>query len=78
MPDKIPVVESRVTPDGRAPVFEKVGAGLPVAVTVKVPRLPLWKVARSTDVMVAASSTVNVYVHVPVSPNVSEVVPLTA
>jgi hypothetical protein len=37
VPESTPAVLS-VTPAGRAPVAEKVGAGKPVAVTVKLPR----------------------------------------
>ena len=34
VPDKAPVVWSRLTPVGNGPVSEKVGTGVPVAVTV--------------------------------------------
>ena len=54
------MVESRVTPLGSAPVSLKVGAGLPVAVTVKLPAEPTVKVAELAEVMVGASSTVSV------------------
>src|SRR5271155_4227180 len=47
-------------PDGRPPVSLKVGAGLPVAVTVKVPAWPWVKVVELAEVMVGASSTVRV------------------
>ena len=41
VPDSTPLVPSKVTPVGKEPVvIEKVGAGVPVAVTVKVPVLP--------------------------------------
>src|ERR1035441_7089072 len=52
--------ELRVTPAGRAPVSLKVDAGKPEAVTVKVPELPVLKVAWFTLVMEGASSTVSV------------------
>ena len=60
VPDSTPVVESRVTPVGRVPVSEKVGAGLPVAVTVKVPAVPTVKVVVLAEVMAGAGSTVRV------------------
>jgi hypothetical protein len=40
-----------VTPAGRAPVSLKVGAGEPVAVTVKVPAVPSVKVVLFTEVI---------------------------
>ena len=43
VPDRTPL--AKVTPAGRAPASVMVGAGLPVAVTVKVPAVPWVKVA---------------------------------
>ena len=60
VPDSTPVVELRVTPLGSGPVSEKVGAGLPEAVTVKVPALPTVKVVALPDVIDGAWSTVSV------------------
>ena len=51
----------KVTPLGRAPVLLKVGAGKPVAVTVKVPAVPTVKVVVLAEVMAGAvRSTVRV------------------
>ena len=47
VPDSTPAVALRVTPLGRVPVSVKVGAGKPVAVTVKVPAVPTVKVVES-------------------------------
>ena len=44
VPDKRPAAESP-RPGGKVPVKLKVGAGLPVAVTVNVPVMPTAKVA---------------------------------
>src|SRR5260221_360588 len=44
VPERTPVAGFSVTPEGSAPVTEKVGAGKPVAVTVKVPAFPVTKV----------------------------------
>jgi hypothetical protein len=52
--------ELRLTPVGRAPVPLKVDPGKPEAVTVKVPELPVLKVAWFRLVMEGASSTVSV------------------
>ena len=48
----------KVTPDGSAPVSVIVGAGFPLAVTVKVPAAPTLKVAELAEVMVGATWTV--------------------
>src|SRR5918994_6324472 len=56
----MPVVVSNVTPAGRVPVTEKVGAGKPLAVTVKVPAVPATNVVVAALVMAGASFTVNV------------------
>ena len=50
----------RVTPLGRVPVSVNVGAGKPVAVTVKVPAVPTVKVVALPEVMDGAWSTVSV------------------
>ena len=50
----------RVTPLGNGPVSVKVGAGKPVAVTVKVPAVPTVKVGELPEVMAGAWSTVSV------------------
>ena len=60
VPDSAPVVELRATPLGRVPVSLKVGAGKPLAVTVKVPVVPTVKVVELAEVMAGASSTVSV------------------
>src|ERR1035438_6561454 len=57
--------ELSVTPAGSAPVSLKVDAGKPEAVTVKVPELPVLKVAWFRLVMEGASSTVSVKLCVP-------------
>ncbi len=44
VPERTPVAGFSATPEGSAPVTEKVGAGNPVAVTVKVPALPVTNV----------------------------------
>ena len=49
VPESTPV-EVRVTPVGRVPVSLSVGAGVPVAVTVNEPRVPLVKVAEAGEV----------------------------
>jgi hypothetical protein len=43
VPERTPPIE-RVTPEGNDPVSEKVGEGVPVAVTVKDPDVPTVKV----------------------------------
>jgi hypothetical protein len=55
MPLKTPVVISNVTPDGNAPVRAKVGVGVPVAVTVKVPDAPSVKTVLLALVMAGAT-----------------------
>src|SRR5215467_7785647 len=47
VPLKVPVpfpLSVNVTPPGRAPLSDRLGAGVPVAVTVKEPALPAWNV----------------------------------
>ncbi len=51
MPLNIPVAGTKVTPVGRVPVTERVGAGEPVAVTVNVPAVPTVKVVLFALVM---------------------------
>ena len=60
VPLNTPVVEFRVTPEGSVPVSLKVGAGRPVAVTVKVPGWPSMNVVLFRLVMAGAALTVNV------------------
>ncbi len=51
VPERIPVVPSRVTPVGKEPeVTEKVGAGVPVAATVKLPAIVSVNVAELAEV----------------------------
>ena len=50
----MPVAGVKVTPAGRVPVIERVGAGEPVAVTVKVPAEPRVKLALLGLVMTGA------------------------
>ena len=54
----VPVSEPavKVTPVGRGPVSPKVGVGVPVAVTVKVPAMPSLKVVASAEVIVGADA----------------------
>jgi len=59
VPESTPAVV-KVTPEGRAPVSVKVGAGEPVAVTVKVPAEPAVKVVLLALVMAGAWLTVKV------------------
>ena len=60
VPESTPVVLFRVTPVGSVPVSLKVGAGVPVAVTVKVPGLLLVNVVAFAEVMAGAAFTVKV------------------
>ena len=48
------------TPVGSAPLSDKLGAGVPVAVTVKLPALPTTNEAVSTELIVGAAGTVSV------------------
>ena len=50
----------KFTPDGRAPDSVMVGAGVPVAVTLKLLALPSVKVALSPEVINGGPSTVRV------------------
>src|SRR5450756_770881 len=58
VPESTPVVELRVTPVGREPVSLKVGAGFPLAFTVKVPAVPTVNVVALAEVMVGGTATV--------------------
>ena len=54
MPDNLAVpswLSTKVTPLGRAPVSDSVAVGWPWVVTVKVPALPVVKVALAPEVM---------------------------
>ena len=65
VPEITPVVGSRPRPLGRVPVVTaKVGAGKPVAATVKLPAVPTVKVALAALVMVGDWPTVRVKVCV--------------
>jgi len=69
VPDSTPVVELKVTPEGRVPVSERAGVGKPVAVTVKLPSEPVVKVTLFALVIAGAWFTVSVndWVEVPVA-----------
>ena len=54
VPLNIPVPGTKVTPVGRVPVTERVGAGKPVFVTVNVPAAPTVKVVLFALVMAGA------------------------
>ena len=65
VPEITPEVGSSVRPLGRVPVVTaKVGAGKPLAATVKLPAVPTVKVALAALVMVGAWPTVSVKVCV--------------
>jgi hypothetical protein len=68
VPLRTPVVELNVTPLGSAPVSDKDGVGVPVAVTVNVPAVPTVNVAWLTLVNAGAVLTVNVNVCVALEP----------
>jgi len=55
VPAKVPALLS-VTPLAKAPLSVKVGAGTPVAVTVKLPAVPRVKVVLAALVMAGALS----------------------
>ena len=52
----------KVTPEGKLPVSDRLGVGVPVVVTVKLPALPSVKVVDDSEVIVGAvpASTVRV------------------
>lgn len=60
MPARTPVMVLNVTPDGNAPTSLSVGAGDPVAVTVKVPNAPAVKVVLLGLVIAGEVPTVSV------------------
>src|SRR5207245_8355425 len=60
VPLRTPVVVLNVTPVGSVPVSLNVGAGNPVAVTVKVPAAPTENVVLLALVMAGAWSTISV------------------
>jgi hypothetical protein len=68
VPARIPVAAVKVTPAGRVPVTLKVGAGVPVAVTVKVPAVPTVNVVVPALVIVGGWLTVNVKLWVAFAP----------
>ena len=59
VPKSDPVFDSE-TPDGRAPVAAKVGAGAPVAVTLNEPAVPTVKVVAAALVIAGAVEIFNV------------------
>ncbi len=67
-PVRTPVVELNVTPVGSAPVSDRDGVGVPVAVTVNVPAVPTVNVAWLTLVNAGAVLTVNVKACVALEP----------
>jgi hypothetical protein len=60
VPLSTPVDALKVTPVGKVPVSLRVGAGVPVAVTVKVPAVPTVNVVLAPLVMAGPSLTVRV------------------
>jgi hypothetical protein len=60
VPEITPVVKSNVTPPGSGPASVNVGAGKPVAVTVKLPSEPTVNVVAAALVIAGASLTVSV------------------
>jgi hypothetical protein len=59
-PANIPVATVKLTPAGSGPASLSVAAGVPVAVTVKVPAVPTRKVVLLALVIAAAWFTVKV------------------
>ena len=57
VPLRTPVAEFKVIPLGKVPVSVKVGAGKPLAFTVKEPAMPAVKVALLALVMVTQGGT---------------------
>ena len=68
VPDSSPVAGVKVTPFGRLPVTLEAGAGLPEAVTVKVPAAPTLNVTASSEVNSGPSSTLSVTDKVAATP----------
>jgi hypothetical protein len=60
VPLKTPVEALKVTPEGKAPDSDRVGAGLPVAATVKLPAVPTVNVALAALVIADVWLIVNV------------------
>ena len=60
VPASTPVAGVKVTADGSAPVRDRVGDGVPVAVTVKVPGKPTVKVVVLALAMFGATPSANV------------------
>ena len=58
VPPRTPVEELNVTPEGSAPDSDKVGAGIPVAVTVNEPAEPTVKVVLFTLVIAGGTDEV--------------------
>ena len=56
VPESTPVVLLSVTPEGRFPISLKVGAGVPEAITAKLPELPLVNVVAFAEVICGAGS----------------------
>ncbi len=54
VPESTPVAAAKCTPVGSAPDLESVGVGVPVAVTVKDPAVPVQKVAALPEVIAGA------------------------
>src|SRR5207245_7880099 len=63
-----PVLVLKVTPEGNVPASLKVGAGKPVAVTVKLPAVPTVNVVLLALVMAGAWFTVSVKLWVALLP----------
>ena len=58
VPDRVAVplpLSTKVTPEGRAPVLERLAVGFPLDPTVNVPALPAVKVVLEPEVMLGAS-----------------------
>src|SRR5207247_1575276 len=68
VPASAPVAAVKVTPAGRAPLSVSVGAGKPLAATVKEPAVPVVKVVLLALVKAGAWSTVRVKLCVALVP----------
>ena len=68
VPESRPVAALKGTPLGRLPVTPRVGAGVPVAVTLKLPALPTVNVVELAEVMAGASLTLIVTARLAVEP----------
>ncbi len=63
VPDSVAVplpLSWKVTPVGKVPDSERLGAGYPEVVTVKLPAVPTVKVVEAAEVIAGAWSTVKV------------------